>query len=258
MFKKTADYNEFSSPKLAALYDLFCPLGKDSDFFLGEAKRIGSETIIDLGCGTGILTVELAKQSSRVIGVDPAGEMLKLARNRPGGQRVQWLKGSTEAFAGLDFLDSGGADLVIMTSHVAQFFLEESAWRQALKDIKNILKPGGRLLFDSRNPLTWAWRNWTWAKSRRTVNHDEFGDVEMWTELVNEKANRVQFELHYHFKQNDERLSSLNELIFRSREELEESFHHHELTVEALYGDWDSRPFHRESEELLFLVQKSR
>jgi len=48
-------------------------------------------TVLDLGCGTGQLTVPLAGRYDRVIGADPSPDMLALARTRSDGTPVAWL-----------------------------------------------------------------------------------------------------------------------------------------------------------------------
>jgi hypothetical protein len=48
--------------------------------------------------------------------------MVARARRRPGGERVRWIVG------GADGLGAPGADLAIMTGHVAQFFRVEQIY----------------------------------------------------------------------------------------------------------------------------------
>jgi SAM-dependent methyltransferase len=48
-------------------------------------------SVLDLGCGTGQLTVPLAGRYDRVIGADPSPDMLSLARSRAGSAPVAWL-----------------------------------------------------------------------------------------------------------------------------------------------------------------------
>jgi len=48
-------------------------------------------SVLDLGCGTGLLTVPLAGRYERVIGADPSPDMLALARSRSEGAPVAWL-----------------------------------------------------------------------------------------------------------------------------------------------------------------------
>ena len=56
------NYTEFSDPRLTTLYDTLNPFGDDSEFFCQQAAKLSAQNIIDLGCGTGLLTCELAKR----------------------------------------------------------------------------------------------------------------------------------------------------------------------------------------------------
>jgi 2-polyprenyl-3-methyl-5-hydroxy-6-metoxy-1,4-benzoquinol methylase len=57
----------YVDPRLVALYDLENPRGADTDFYIGLAAELDAHTIIDLGCGTGLLTHELASDGRKVI-----------------------------------------------------------------------------------------------------------------------------------------------------------------------------------------------
>src|SRR5919205_3429918 len=108
--------------RLVALYDIENTRGADTDFYVRLAADLDARTILDLGCGTGLLTRELASDGRQVIGVDPAPAMLAYARRQPGADRVEWIEGDSSA------LGKAEADLVIMTGNVAQVFLDDSEW----------------------------------------------------------------------------------------------------------------------------------
>jgi SAM-dependent methyltransferase len=63
----------------------------------------GGGRYLDVGCGPGTVTLELAPCFVEAIGLDPEPEMLAKARRRPGGDRVRWVLGCAEDLAVLDF-----------------------------------------------------------------------------------------------------------------------------------------------------------
>ena len=137
---------EFTDPRLLAIYDSLNPYLPDRQpgFYVGLAAELGAVEIVDLGCGTGLITRELARLGYRVTAVDPAPAMLDIARQRPYGDRVRWIEGDASR------LGTPDADLAIMTGHVAQFFLTDESWQAALSFLRRsaripivILDPAG-------------------------------------------------------------------------------------------------------------------
>lgn len=65
--------DEFSEPRLVAVYETIndYELGTQPDFCRELATDIDAKTIVDIGCGTGLITRELARLGYRMIGVDP-------------------------------------------------------------------------------------------------------------------------------------------------------------------------------------------
>src|SRR5580698_3067572 len=86
---------EFTDPRQVAIYDAVNSYepGTQPDFYLGVAEEVSAETVVDLGCGTGIITLELANRGYRMIGVDPSPLMLEVAQQKSGAGRVLWVHG---------------------------------------------------------------------------------------------------------------------------------------------------------------------
>ena len=156
---------EFDDPRLVAVYDsvnAYAP-GTQPDFCLQLAAELGARAIVDLGCGTGLVTCALARAGYELTGVDPQ----RNARDRPhaaGGERVRWINGYA---ADLPPAGTVNADLAIMTGHVAQFFVTDESWRSALTALHRSVRPGGRLAFESRNPGAREWSSGRRMRPRR-------------------------------------------------------------------------------------------
>lgn len=235
----------YVDPRLVALYDADNPHGADTDFYLSLAADLNARRILDLGCGTGLLTHELAVNGRQVTGVDPAPAMLAYARRQPGAERVRWVEGDSSA------LGTPGADLAVMTGNVAQVFLEDTEWEATLRHLHAALRPGGHLAFESRNPDARAWEEWN-----REATHERNAAMESWMDQVSVGEGRVHFVGHNVFAGTGEDVVVDSTLRFRSRAELIESLTHAGFTVEQVYGDWKRGPVTPESRVMVFVARR--
>ena len=199
------------------------------------AHELGADSIVDLGCGTGLITARLARHGFHMIGIDPSPTMLDAALRRPSGAEVTWINGDVSR------LGAPNADLAIMSGHVAQFFLTDEEWHAALTFLRAALRPGGALAFETRNRDAREWERWT--GDHRRVDHDpEVGSVETWTELDGWRENVASCTNHYRFVDSGAELRSSVQLRFRSEHELHRSLVEAGFAIDREYGDWDRRP----------------
>src|ERR1700691_1398150 len=143
----------FSDARLAALYDLFCASRNDLDFYLNLAMT--ARSVLDVGCGTGAL-LHRARESGhtgRLCGLDPAPGMLEQARKRSD---IEWILGD---LASVSF--DREFDLVVMSGHAFQVFVEDDDLRFSLAAIRSALTDDGRFAFETRNPVVREWERWT-------------------------------------------------------------------------------------------------
>jgi hypothetical protein len=102
-----------------------------------------------------------------------------------------------------------------MTGNVAQAIVEPEDWSATLSGIHSALRPGGRLVFETRDPARRGWEEWTPEATRRVI-----AGVEHWIELVDVGLPLVSFRATYVFP-GGEALHSDSTLRFRERDEVE-------------------------------------
>jgi ubiquinone/menaquinone biosynthesis C-methylase UbiE len=116
--------------------------------------------ILDLGCGTGILTDLLSTDGFRVLGVDRSPRMLRIARRRCNrwGSRVSFVQGDlAEPIPARRFaLAVAAFDIV---NHIPSIATLSVIFQQ----VRRALEPGAKLAFDSLR--AWCFESY-WDKSR--------------------------------------------------------------------------------------------
>jgi SAM-dependent methyltransferase len=232
----------WSEPRFAFMYDELYPAEARVRFFV-ELAHGRSLRILDIGCGTGRVACELARRGHDVLGVDPGPVMLKVARHRPGAERVGWI----EASAG-DLSLATRFDLAIMTGHVFQVFSDDDEASLVLRNIRRHLLPGGRISFETRNPTARIWEGWRPEKPRRVESAD-LGVVESYRVVRSVEGEFVTYEHHLRF--GDEKQVNMNTIRFTPHETLARLVEAAGFTDVAWYGDWDQTPVTADSPELI-------
>ena len=151
----------FEVPRLAEIYDPLDPDRSDLDAYAALAGEFGARTVLDIGCGTGTFACLLAGRGLEVVAVDPAAASLEVARRKPGAGRVRWVHADAAALPRVQ------ADLATMTGNVAQVFVTGREWAAVLRAVHEALRPGGRLVFESRDPGQKAWLGWNRGQTYR-------------------------------------------------------------------------------------------
>ncbi|MGM7421287.1 class I SAM-dependent DNA methyltransferase [Cellulosimicrobium sp. ES-005] len=206
----------FDDPRLAALYDPLDPDRSDLDAYVAIVDELGARRVLDVGCGTGTFACLLAGRGIEVVGVDPAGASLDVARTKPGADRVRWLHGDATTLPPLR------VDLATMTANVAQVFLTDDAWAATLRGVRSALVPDGWLVFETRDPARRAWEGWVREATTVRVDVPDVGPVESWTDLTDVSLPFVSFHDTTVLPDGTE-LHSDSTLRFRERDEVEAS-----------------------------------
>jgi SAM-dependent methyltransferase len=207
----------FNDPRLARVYDAIEGERGDLEVYVVMVDELGARSVLDIGCGTGTFACMLAGRGIDVVGVDPAWASLEIARAKPGAGAVRWLHGDATTLPPLT------VDAASMTGNVAQVFLTDEDWAATLRGTWDALRPGGHLVFETRDPARRAWERWTPALTRSVLDVPGVGVVEDWGELTEVSGQFVTFRSTTVFRSDNLELESTSTLRFRDRPEIEVS-----------------------------------
>jgi 2-polyprenyl-3-methyl-5-hydroxy-6-metoxy-1,4-benzoquinol methylase len=120
----------------------------DTHFYVNEFKD-APEEILELACGTGRITCELAKVGKQMTGLDLSESMLEVARSKSAmlGLNISWHLGDMTYFN-----LNKKFDLIFVGYNSVHHILTNHDFKNFMECVKKHLKPNGRLLFDIFNP----------------------------------------------------------------------------------------------------------
>lgn len=129
------DAGEAYAARFAALAASGADLHGEASFV--DALLPGPSDVLDAGCGTGRVAVELARRGHRVVGVDSDASMLEVARRSTG---VSW---TLDDLAALELPQR--FDLVVAAGNV-MVFLAPGTEPEVVRRLATHLRPGGLLV----------------------------------------------------------------------------------------------------------------
>ncbi len=116
-------------------------------FYASLAKETGGP-VLEIACGTGRVTIPIARLGFDVTGLDIVPGMLDQARRKSAGLPARWIEGDGRTF------DIGERfRLIFLTGNAFQAFLTNEDQRALLRRVRSHLHQGGLFAFETRNPL---------------------------------------------------------------------------------------------------------
>ena len=142
------------------IYDLLAPIYDDinkeidysswADFIERIIESSGDfpekKLILDLGCGTGKMTLELARRGYDMTGIDNSSEMLDVARasaENEGLENILWLNQDMR-----EFELYGTVGVTVSCLDCMNHLTNSSDFKKCLSLVHNYLVPGGVFIFD--------------------------------------------------------------------------------------------------------------
>jgi ubiquinone/menaquinone biosynthesis C-methylase UbiE len=242
---------QFADADLAELYDLFHPWEQRVDFDFYLPMVMSAASVLDVGCGSGLLLHRAREcgHTGRLCGVDPAAGMLHQARQRSD---IEWVLGDLASMEGKQAFD-----LVVMTGHAFQVFVEDQELRISLAVIRSVLGEHGRFAFETRNPLVRAWEGWTPDKVAEITN-GAGAVVRMRHEVETPVAAEVvRFTTTFDSPNWEHPRVSRSALRFLDAGTLSVFLSEAGLAIEEQFGDWNRQALTDTSPEIITIARQA-
>lgn len=207
-----------------------------SERFYIEQAQARAGRVLELGCGSGRLTIPIAQAGIEIVGADLSLPMLRRARDKAAeaGLRTSFVQADMRRFA-----FAARFATILSTGNSLLHLLTEDDLTGCLAAVRAHLAPEGRFVFDVAN--------WSPDEERRTTSraqHPERGEIEI-EEIADYDPSEQIRTIVWRFAKPGE--SPFRTLSYRLRvlfpSELEALLHRAGFRLEARYADFTRQPF---------------
>lgn len=237
----------------------------DLDFYVSQA-RAAQPPVLELACGTGRVTIPIARAGVPIVGVDSATEMLARAQEKVdsvGGLPVTLVEGDMRTFQVEERFG-----LAIIPARSFLHLLTPDDHKAALHNIREHLVDGGKLVMNFFQPnIHTIAADATGSRGRSQRFSHEFVDpmneqrIAVWESRAYD-TYRQRIHVRFMYERLDDdgvviaRQHKSFTLCYIFRNEMAHLFELCGYEVEALYGDFDGAPFTSESTEMVWVARK--
>jgi SAM-dependent methyltransferase len=242
--------SEYEDPEL---YDLenddFEP---DGPFFLALAQSLGGN-VLEVGCGTGRLTIPLAQASIPITGLDIVPQMLSRAKIKAAALPIDWIAADAR-----DFVLEQRFNLIFESGATFQHMLTLAEQERMLASVRKHLKAEGRFV------LSFIFPHGEMLQNEEETNWFEYEHSAGYTIYVSGRQHydplrQIKTETAIRSWTNAEgqairKIAPLS-LRYSFPKEIEALLHYNGFSILETYGDWDKSALSATSPHLIYVCQ---
>ncbi|CAH0347078.1 class I SAM-dependent methyltransferase [Bacillus sp. CECT 9360] len=243
--------------RFAYVYDYLmrdAPYEQWLDMLISRMDQYGivGKDILDLACGTGEFTIELAKHGFAVSGVDLSEEMLAVANGKAMNQRLN-IPFYQQNMAELDGL--GEYDCVTIFCDSLNYIREESDIPRTFKQVHSHLKTAGLFMFDVHSvfKMEHLFKNKTFAVNDEDVSY-------IWDCYPSGEPYSVEHDLSFFVLDHESGLYDRFEEYHYQRtypiEQYKKWLEDAGFELMEILSDLEEEPVHDKTERILFVARK--
>jgi len=232
--------------------------------FYSELAREAGGSVLEIACGTGRVTIPIAKLGFATTGLDIVLGMLEQARRKSIGLPVRWVEGDARSF---DLREK--FQLIFLTGNAFQAFVTNAEQEALLRHVYMHLHEEGLFTFETRNPLLPN------TKTREGLfvtleTHDEAEDGPSFvnasgqevrvsrTRVYDPVAQIVHLTNYKRWYEGGEKRTKITRTALRYTfpQELAALLHHNGFTILRQYGDWNKESLTATSPSIISVCRK--
>jgi len=255
---------EFADPQN---YDIEDSSDTGVAFYTELAQETGGP-VLEIACGTGRVSIPIAKLGFAVTCLDIVPGMLALARQKSAGLPARWVEGDARAF------DLGERfRLIFLTGNAFQAVLTRADHEALLERVRVHLSDEGLFAFETRNP------RWTKLENRgqeykglfallesrdmeeegRTYTDDRGRVVRLSRTQVYDHVSQILHWASYRrWREGDQEQTKITRIAVRFTfpQELAALLHYNGFSIQRQYGDWNLEPLTAASPSIIVVCGK--
>jgi SAM-dependent methyltransferase len=257
---------EFADPQN---YDIEDSSDTGVAFYSALAQETGGP-VLEIACGTGRVSIPIARLGLDVTGLDIVPGMLALARSKSAGLPARWVEGDARRFdLGEHFR------LIFMTGNAFQAFLTRADQQALLERVRAHLHDEGLFAFETRNP------RWASHATREQAEEGLFANLETRqqeeegqpytdssgravrvsrTQVYDHVAQILHWTTYRRWRTGDREQAKITRIAVRFTfpQELEALLYYNGLTIVRQYGDWNLEPLTAASPSIISVCRKDQ
>lgn len=213
-----------------------------------KINKIKPTLMLDLGCGTGNVCVEMSKRGYDMIGIDSSADMLSCAKEKSHGSDILYLNQDMT-----DFELYGTVDVIVCLMDSINYLLYIKDIKKVLKLVKNYLNPGGLFIFDINTPYKFE------SVFKDNVFYDVSEEITyIWQNHYDRKKRICEFDLTFFVKEGPgyKKYEEIHYERCYGIEDLKRMIKGSGMDVLKVYDDLKLSPPTNKSQRVFFCVRK--
>jgi 2-polyprenyl-3-methyl-5-hydroxy-6-metoxy-1,4-benzoquinol methylase len=235
----------------ATIYDGLNTFLSDLDFYKNWLGKVKNADILELCCGSGRLTIPLAKDGINITGVDNSTSMLEQAKIKANHEKVtiQWVE------ADIRNMDLNQQyDVIFIPFNSIHHLYKNQDLLDTLKVVQKHLKKNGLFILDCYNPniqyITEAEKGKNKIAEYSTSDNRKVKIEQTMHYESNTQINRIEW--HYFINDTFHSIQNLDMRMYFPQE-LDAYLEWSGFTIEHKFGDFEENAFTNQSEKQIFV-----